>query len=148
MPFAPREVRNSCAANSPKARNATPDAVIAAPATNDPAASSPARDERERDEESEPDVRKHAVHHGSDGRHDPARRRRRDVLRASLFLLHTRVTHSEESAHQAAHEGEPGEEQEERERAVVDPVRRTTEDEDRAGGDGDAEDLPPIILLP
>ena len=121
--------------------------MIAAPQTNEPVGVESVRDQGERDEQAEPDVREHAVHHGRGRRQDPARRGRGDRLGATLLLLRARVAHREERAHQAAHEGQPGEEQEERERAVVDAVRRAAEDEDRAGRDRDAEDLASVLLL-
>ena len=104
-------------------------------------------DERQRHEQAERDVREHAVHHGRGRRRDPARRGGGDVLGAALLLLHAGVPHGEERAHQAAHQREPREEQEEREGAVVDAVRRAAEHEDRSRGDGDAEDLAPIALV-
>ena len=147
MLFAPRDVRNSWAANRPKARNAKPETVIAAPPDERSGRVEAVRDQRECDEQAERDVGEHAVHHGRGRRQDPSRRGRGDRLGAALLLLLTGVAHGEERAHQAAHEGEPGEEQEERERAVVDAVRRAAEDEDRSGRDRDAEDLAPVLLL-
>ena len=107
----------------------------------------PVRDQRERDEQAERDVGEHAVHHRRGRRQDPSRRGRGDRLGATLLLLLPGVAHREERAHQAAHEGQPGEEQEERERAVVDAVRRAAEDEDGPGRDRDAEDLASVLLL-
>ena len=105
------------------------------------------RDQRERDEQAERDVGEHAVDDGRGRRQDPTRRGRGDRLGATLLLLLAGVAHGEERAHQAAHERQPGEEQEERERAVVDAVRRAAEDEDGPGRDRDAEDLAPVLLL-
>ena len=101
----------------------------------------------------------HAAHQHADGdaeddalerrgeqRGDASGGRRADELGAARLLVGARVTHREEGVHQADHEPEESEQQEELERVGLGALRRAAEHQDRRAHDDESDDARSLVV--